>query len=222
MQHIHQQHKGGAQILISSVGALHLKLHSVHSRPKGDKWQVNTANGLSLHWSAAHFSSHNNNAGGESFLSGLLVREWLGEEIGPVIILSSTCPSCRVPPSLTHWRNRPLNPDETAAQQWLAYQSCGHHCYKWLFLVEHWIWHWGIGNYWNFNHAVNIRQAASCMKPPICKNKWIKHCFHMGFRLMGAISVNRLWKVLCTESFSEPQQCHFIRQSKHNVNIQKH
>ncbi len=115
VQNTHPQRKAGAQGLISSAGAQHLKLHSVHSCPKGDKWQVNTANGLSSDWSATHFSFHNNNAGGESFLSGLLVREWLGEEIGPVIILSSTCPSCRVPPSLTHWRYRLLNPDENPA-----------------------------------------------------------------------------------------------------------
>ncbi len=92
--------------------------------------------------------------------------------------------------------------------------------FKRLLLVEHWIWHWGIGNYWNFNHAVNIRHATSCVKRPVCKNTWIKHCFHMGFKRMEAISVNQVWKVLCTESFPELWQCHFIRQSKHNVKIQ--
>lgn len=133
VQHIHLQHKGGALKPISSVGARRLKLHSVHSCPNGDKWQVNTANGLSLYWSAAHFSFHNNNARGESSLLGLLVREWLGEEIGPVIILSSTCPSCGVPPSLTR---RLLNPDEILTQQRLACYSWSVTALAWLFLVD--------------------------------------------------------------------------------------
>lgn len=117
VQHIHLEPKAGAQNLISSVVEHLLRLHAVHSCPKGDKWQVNTPNSLSLYWPVAYFSFHDNNAGGETSLLGLLERERLGEEIGPVIILSSTCPSCRVPPSLTHWRYRLLNPDEIPAQQ---------------------------------------------------------------------------------------------------------
>lgn len=116
-QCIHLQPNAGAQKLITSVVEHRVRLHTVHSCPKGDKWQVNTPNCLSLHWSTAYFSFQNNNARGETSLLDLLEREWLGEEIGPVIILSSTCPSCRVPPSLTHWRYRLLNPDEIPAQQ---------------------------------------------------------------------------------------------------------
>lgn len=66
----------------------------------------------------------------------------------------------------------------------------------------------------------SIYNAASGMKRPICKDKWIKHCFHMGFSLMEVISVNRVCKVLCIESLSELWHCHYIRQSKHNVKIQ--
>lgn len=161
VQHIHLQHKGGALKPISSVGARRLKLHSVHSCPNGDKWQVNTPNGLSLYWSAAHFSFHNNNARGESSLLGLLVREWLGEEIGPVIILSSTCPSCGVPPSLTR---RLLNPDEILTQQRLACYSWSHHCTR--MIVSGWSDTEGLV-FIGISIMRSIYNAARCMKWPI-------------------------------------------------------
>lgn len=88
--------------------------------------------------------------------------EWLGEEIGPVIILSSTCPSRRILPSLTHKRYRLLNPDEIPAQQWQAYLSWSRCCVR--VIVPHRtlnVWHWGICNYWNFNCVVD---TACCMK----------------------------------------------------------
>lgn len=66
----------------------------------------------------------------------------------------------------------------------------------------------------------SIHNAASCMMRPICKSRWIKHCFNMGFSSMEAISDSQC-KVLCVGSPSELWQCHFIRQSKHNVKIQE-
>lgn len=99
VQYTNLQRKAGAQ---KDMSGHPVRLHSVHYCPKGDEWQVYTPNNPSLYWSTAYFSFHNNNAGGETSLLDLLEREWLEEEIGPVIILSSICPSCRVPPSLTH------------------------------------------------------------------------------------------------------------------------
>ncbi len=37
----------------------------------------------------------------------------------------------------------------------------------------------------------SIHNAASCMMRLICKSKWIKHCFNMGFSLMEAILDNQ-------------------------------
>lgn len=113
VQHIHLKHKAGAQKLISSVGVHRLRLHSVHSCPKGDKWQVNTPNGLSLYWSAAHFSFHNNNAGGRLLFVGPAGAwmTWGGNRPSNYSFLHLSLLS-RPAASLTHWRCRLLNPDE--------------------------------------------------------------------------------------------------------------
>ena len=200
---IHLQHKAGARRWIWSVGERRLKPRRVHSCPKRDKWQVNPPSGLSPRWSAAHFSFRNNNAGGQSFLLGPLVREWLGEETGPVIILSSTCPSCRVPPSLTHWRCRLLNPDETPGTtiaSILVRQSPPRprDCSRLKIGADT----EGLAII-GISIMQSIDEVTSCMKGPICKRRWIIHCFHMGPQLMEVIWVNQVSEVLCPESVSE-------------------
>lgn len=67
---IHLQHMRSLQNRSHQLALRCLNLQSVHSCPKGDKWQVNTPNSLSLYSSTAHFSFASNNAGWRVFFVG--------------------------------------------------------------------------------------------------------------------------------------------------------